>query len=45
MQHWYVVQVIPSHEKKVKKNIEEALASKGMAELIIGDSDSDGTCR
>ncbi len=34
MQHWYVVQVIPSHEKKVKKNIEEGLASKGMNEFI-----------
>jgi transcriptional antiterminator NusG len=34
MQYWYVVQVIPSHEKKVKKNIEEALVSKGMNEFI-----------
>jgi len=33
MQQWYVVQVIPSHEKKVKKNIEEGL-SKGMGEFI-----------
>lgn len=34
MQKWYVVQVISSHEKKVKKSIEESLASSGMNELI-----------
>jgi transcriptional antiterminator NusG len=34
MQQWYVVQVIPSHEKKVKKSIEEGLVSKGMNEFI-----------
>ena len=34
MQHWYVVQVIPSHEKKVKKNIDDGLVSKGMNEFI-----------
>jgi transcriptional antiterminator NusG len=34
MHQWYVVQVIPSHEKKVKKNLEEGLASKGMNEFI-----------
>jgi len=34
MQRWFVVQVISSHEKKVKKNLEESLASKGMAEFI-----------
>lgn len=31
---WYVVQVISSHEKKVKKAIEEFLESKGVSELI-----------
>lgn len=34
MQHWYVVQVISSHEKKVKKSIDEAIATKGMGEFI-----------
>ena len=34
MQQWYVVQVISSHEKKVKKALEDSLASKGMSELI-----------
>lgn len=34
MQRWYVVQVISSHEKKVKKALEESLVSKGMADLI-----------
>jgi transcriptional antiterminator NusG len=34
MQRWYVVQVISSHEKKVKKTLEESLASKGMADCI-----------
>jgi transcriptional antiterminator NusG len=31
---WYVVQVISSHEKKVKKALEEYLPSKGMTDLI-----------
>ncbi len=34
MQKWYVVQVISSHEKKVKKSIEEYLDQKGMREFI-----------
>jgi transcriptional antiterminator NusG len=34
MQHWYVIQVIPGHEKKVKKNLDDAIATKGMNELI-----------
>ncbi len=34
MQQWYVVQVIPGHEKKIKKKLEEGLASKGMSEQI-----------
>ncbi len=34
MQNWYVIQVIPGHEKKVKRNIDEAIASKGMGESI-----------
>ncbi|MBF8262423.1 MAG: nusG [Parachlamydiales bacterium] len=34
MQHWYVVQVISSHEKKVKKSLEESIASMGMREYI-----------
>ncbi len=34
MQRWFVVQVISSHEKKVKKALEESLSSKGMAEYI-----------
>lgn len=34
MQHWYVVQVISSHEKKVKKSIEESIVSAGMGEYI-----------
>ncbi len=31
---WYVIQVISSHEKKVKKAIEEYLESKGLTDLI-----------
>ena len=31
---WYVIQVISSHEKKVKKAIEEYIESKGMTDLI-----------
>lgn len=31
---WYVVQVMSSHEKKVKKTLEEYLQSKGMADFI-----------
>lgn len=34
MHKWYVVQVMSSHEKKVKKAIEEYLDSKGMREYI-----------
>ena len=34
MHHWYVVQVASSLEKKVKRTIEESLASKGMADFI-----------
>jgi transcriptional antiterminator NusG len=34
MQHWYVVQVLSSNEKKVKKTIEESLVSKGMSDFI-----------
>jgi transcription termination/antitermination protein NusG len=34
MQKWYVVQVMSSHEKKVKKAIEEFLQTKGMADEI-----------
>ncbi len=35
MHKWYVVQVMSSHEKKVKKAIEEFLQSKGMADDIV----------
>lgn len=31
---WYVVQVISSHEKKVKKALEEYLPAKGMTDMI-----------
>lgn len=34
MHKWYVIQVISSQEKKVKKTLEENRESKGMAELI-----------
>lgn len=34
MHKWYVVQVVPGLEKKVKKSFEENLESKGMVELI-----------
>jgi transcription termination/antitermination protein NusG len=34
MQRWYVVQVLSSNEKKVKKTLEESLALKGMNDLI-----------
>ncbi len=34
MHKWYVVQVISSQEKKVKKALEENRDSKGMAELV-----------
>lgn len=34
MHKWYVVQVMSSHEKKVKRAIEEYLDSKGMRESI-----------
>jgi len=34
MHKWYVVQVIPGLEKKVKKSLEEGRETKGMSELI-----------
>jgi transcription termination/antitermination protein NusG len=34
MHKWYVVQVVPTHEKKIKKSIEEQRELKGMADLI-----------
>ncbi|HSX12996.1 MAG TPA: transcription termination/antitermination NusG family protein, partial [Chlamydiales bacterium] len=34
MHKWYVVQVMSSHEKKVKKALEEFLDSKGVREFI-----------
>jgi transcriptional antiterminator NusG len=34
MHKWYVVQVIPGLEKKVKKSLEEGRETKGMIELI-----------
>jgi transcriptional antiterminator NusG len=34
MHKWYVIQVVSSQEKKVKKALEEHRESKGMAELI-----------
>jgi transcriptional antiterminator NusG len=34
MQHWYVVQVLSSNEKKVKKTLEDSLESKGMKDFI-----------
>src|SRR3990172_3497078 len=34
MHKWYVVQVLSSQEKKVKKALEENRETKGMAELI-----------
>jgi transcriptional antiterminator NusG len=35
MHKWYVVQVMSSHEKKVKKTIEEFLPSKGLSDDIV----------
>lgn len=35
MHKWYVVQVMSSHEKKVKKTIEEFLLNKGLTEDIV----------
>lgn len=35
MHKWYVVQVMSSHEKKVKKAIEEFLQNKGLADDIV----------
>lgn len=35
MHRWYVVQVLSSHEKKVKKTLEENIQSQGMSELIL----------
>ena len=34
MYHWYVLQVLAGHEKKVKKALEEQRAAKGMNDLI-----------
>ncbi|MEX1012508.1 MAG: transcription termination/antitermination protein NusG [Waddliaceae bacterium] len=34
MNHWYVVHVLSSHEKKVKKTIEEKLEASGMSDFI-----------
>lgn len=34
MHNWYVVQVLSTHEKKVKKAIEEQKNTKGVADLI-----------
>ncbi|MBA2727869.1 MAG: transcription termination/antitermination protein NusG [Parachlamydiaceae bacterium] len=34
MHKWYVVQVVPTHEKKVKKTLEEQRNLKGMTDLI-----------
>jgi transcription termination/antitermination protein NusG len=34
MHKWYVVQVISSHEKKVKKTLEESVAAKGMGDVV-----------
>jgi transcriptional antiterminator NusG len=34
MHKWYVVQVKSSHEKKVKKNIEDGLKKSGMEDLV-----------
>lgn len=34
MHKWYVVQVMSSHEKKIKKALEEFLDSKGMSDFI-----------
>ncbi|MBA3237270.1 MAG: transcription termination/antitermination protein NusG [Parachlamydiaceae bacterium] len=34
MHKWYVVQVVPTHEKKVKRSIEEQLELKGIGDLI-----------
>jgi transcriptional antiterminator NusG len=35
MHKWYVVQVLSSQEKKVKKALEENRESKGMGELVV----------
>ncbi len=35
MHKWYVVQVMSSHEKKVKRSIEEYLQTKGLADDIV----------
>lgn len=35
MHKWYVVQVMSSHEKKVKKALEEFLQAKGLADDIV----------
>jgi transcription termination/antitermination protein NusG len=34
MHKWYVVQVVPTHEKKVKKTLDEQRDLKGMTDLI-----------
>jgi transcriptional antiterminator NusG len=31
---WYIVKVIPGHENKVKRTLEEAIQSKGFSEVI-----------
>jgi len=35
MYKWYVVQVMSSHEKKVKRSIEEFIPAKGLADDIV----------
>lgn len=34
MHKWYVLQVVPGHEKKVKKRIDEALEQSGMKDFV-----------
>jgi transcriptional antiterminator NusG len=34
MQKWYIVTVIPGHENKVRKALEDAIVKKGMSEFI-----------
>jgi len=34
MHKWYVVQVVPSHEKRVKKSLEDNSESQGMKDLV-----------
>lgn len=35
MHKWYVLQVLSTHEKKVKKALEEHLELKGMSDQIV----------